>query len=120
MVRTVGCLIAVAPGKSEVALCQIACSGNLVGASAVSLCLWQMVVSKLEVVDNLLEELLVGEFCVGSLFGCLVLIYFLVYPWHLSEHLQELEIEVSAQETHLSLTLCGEVGAQFGIAVLFE
>ena len=107
MANTVGCLITVAPSESEVALCKITCGSNLVDTSTVFLLCWKHVVCHLEVVDNLLEELLVGKLVVAGLLLCIVLIHLLVDPRNLTEHCHKLEIEVGTEETDLCVALLG-------------
>ena len=120
MVHAIGGLVTVAPSKGEVAFCKIGGSGDLVGASALVPLLWQMVEGKLKVVDDFPEELLVCVLRVRGLLRGPVFIDLLIYPWHLAEHGDELEIEVGTQEADLCFTLCGGLGAEHVAAVLFE
>ena len=116
----VGLLVAVAIGKGEVALGEIRRCGNLCDAVLVLLHVGQCVVCFLEVIDNLLEEFLVGELVVTGLFLQVVGIYVLVNPRHLAEHGDELEVEVGAEELHLCHTLLRCLSAKFVVAVLVE
>ena len=117
MAYTVGCLITVTPSESEVALCEITCSSNLVDTSSILLLCGKNIVGNLEVVDNLLEELLIGKLVVAGLLLCIVLIHFLVDPRNLTEHCQKLEIEVSTQETDLSIALLCSLGTKFVLTI---
>ena len=58
-----------------------------------------------------------GELGVGCLLLGVVLIYLLVDPGHLVPHLDEFEVEVSAEEAHLALADFGFLLTQFGIPV---
>ena len=120
MAHAVGSLVAVAPGQGEIALGQVSGGGNLVGASALALLLGQIIVGKLKVVDDFAEELFVGVLCVGGLLRGLVLIDLLVNPWHLTEHGDELEVEVGAQEADLSFALCRCLPPKHVVAVLLQ
>ena len=101
--HTGGLLIAIAPCHGEVALGQIGCGGNLVGASALLLLCGEHVVGGLEVGNDFLHQLLVGELVVGALLLGVVLVSLLVNPGHLVPQLHELEVEVGAQEANLAL-----------------
>ena len=115
-----GGLVAVAPGHRQIALGQIGRSGNLVGATAFALPCGQHVVGELEVVDDFLHQLLVGELVVARLLLGVVFIDFLVDPRHLIPHLHQLEIEVGAQESHLALTNLLQLGTEFLVAEVLE
>ena len=118
--HAVGGLVAVAPGHRQIALGQIGRSGNLVGATAFALLCGQHVVGELEVVDDFLHQLLVGELVVARLLLGVVFIDFLVDPRHLIPHLHQLEIEVGAQESHLALTNLLQLGTEFLVAEVLE
>ena len=120
MVVAVGGFITVTVCKGEIALGEIRCSSDFVGAVLVFLYFWQHVVSLLEVGYNLIEQLLVCKLVVASLLLKFVLSDVLVNPRHLTEHGDELEVEVSTEEFHFSYTLLACLFAQFGVAILLK
>ena len=113
-------LIAVAPGQGQIALGEVGSSGDLVGASALALCSRQHVVGKLEVGNDLLHQFLVGELVIRRLLLGVVLIDFLVDPGHLVPELDEFEVEVSTEETHLTLADAGGLGTKFLLTILSQ
>ena len=120
VVVAVGCLVAVAVGKRQIALGEICRSSNAVDAVLLLLHLGQHVVRLLEVVYYLAEQLLVCKLVVAGLLLKIVLHYVLVNPRHLAEHGDELEVEVGAQELNLCHTLLRLLLAKTAVAILLK
>ena len=102
MVDTGVVLITVAPCHCQVALSQIGCCGDLVGASTVSLLNGQGIVGGLEVGHDLLHQFLVSELIITGLFFRVYRVDLLVNPGNLVPHLHQLEVEVCTEETDLT------------------
>ena len=120
MVVSVGGLVAVAVCEGEVTLGEVRRSSNLVCAVRLLLHIGQHVVSLLEVINDLTEQLFVRKLVVACLFLKFVLCDVLVYPRHLTEHGDELEVEVCAEELHLSHTLLRHFRTKLAVAILLK
>ena len=107
---TCSCLIAITISAGEVALGKVRSSGDLVGTTHLILGR-QHIVGKLEVIDDLLEELVVSELVVAYLLVSHLLGHCLIDPRNLVEQGEELPVEMSTQETHLAFTLTCKVAA---------
>ena len=96
------CLIAITPCPCQVAFCQISSSGYLVGTSAFALSNRQFVVGNLEVGNHLAHQFIMSKGVVWCLLLSVVLINLFINPWHLVPQLDQLEVEMSAEETHFT------------------
>ena len=120
MAVSVAGLVAVAIGEGEVALGEHGSSSILVDASPISWRFGNTVVGGLEVLDDLLHQLLVGELVItGLLLSCFLEDDF-VNPGHLIPKLDQLEVEVSAEEAGLTHAHLGSFGTEFLFAVLLD
>ena len=96
-------LITVTPGHGQIALRQISGGGDLVGTAAFGLHGGKVVVGELEIGHNLLHQFFMGESVVGRLLLGMVLIDFFVHPRNLIPELDQLEVEMGAEEADFGL-----------------
>ena len=113
-------LVAVAISEGEVALGEHGSSCILVDASLIGWSFGHAVVSSLEVLDNLLHQLLVGELVITGLFLSCFLEDDFVNPGHLIPKLDQLEVEVSAEEAGFTHAHLGSFGTEFLFAELLD
>ena len=113
-------LVAVAISEGEVALGEHGSSCILVDASPIGWSFGYTVVGSLEILDDLLHQLLVGELVISGLLLSSFLEDNFVNPGHLIPKLDQLEVEVSAEEAGLTHAHLGGFGTEFLFAVLLD
>ena len=117
----VGGLVTVAPRNGEIAFCQISCCSYFVGTSSAILHFKrQTVVSLFEFLNHFAHQFLVCELVVANLLMRALFEHSLVNPGHLTEHCNQFEVAVSAQEMNLGLALCRCLFAQFLHTILVK